>query len=139
MNFGSHHPLIHKLGVYERSDDIITDEKDRQEEILHLNKALQTCGYPPCPFRQVRESLNNKLSKEEKSKRKKEKNMDQPQTKSMVTIRYVRGVSEALQRTFRRHGIATAMKPHKTLKQLLVHPKDKCTAQDSVGVVYRCH
>ena len=62
--------------------------------------------------------------------------MDLLQTKSMVTISYVRGISEALQRTFRRHGVATAMKPHKTFKQLLVHPKDKRSAQDSAGVVY---
>ena len=61
--------------------------------------------------------------------------MDQLQTKLMVTIPYVRGVSEALQITFKRHGVATAMKEYKTLKQLLVHPKDKQPAQNS-GVWY---
>ena len=75
LNIDSHHPLIHKLRVirtlYERSDNIITDEKDRQEEIQHINKALQNCGYPPWAFRQVRESLDNKMPKEEKSNRKK--------------------------------------------------------------------
>ena len=55
LNFGSHHPLIHKLGVirilYERSDNIIIDEKDRQEEIHHINKALRNCGYLPWAFK----------------------------------------------------------------------------------------
>ena len=55
LNFGSHHPLIHKLGVirtlYERSDNVITDVKDRQEDSHHINKALQNCGYPPMGFR----------------------------------------------------------------------------------------
>ena len=69
--------------------------------------------------------MDNTLGKEEKNKRKQENKVDQLQTKVMVTILYVRGVSEALQRTFRRHALATSMKPHKTLKQLLVHPKDK--------------
>ena len=87
-------------------------------------------------FQTGQKAPTTSCSKEEKSKRKKKKKMDQPQTKSMVTIPYVRGVSDALRRTFRRHGIATAMKPHKTLKQVLVHPKDKRTAQDSARVVY---
>ena len=87
-------------------------------------------------FTQVRDMLDNKLPKEEKNKRKKENKGDQLQSKVMVTIPYVRGVSEALQRTFSRHGVATSMKPHKTLKQLLVHPKDKRSSQDSAGVVY---
>ena len=49
-NFSSHHLLIHKLGVvrtlYERSDPIVIDEKDIQEEIKHINKALLNCNYP---------------------------------------------------------------------------------------------
>ena len=87
--------------------------------------------------------LDHKLPNEEKNKtknkRKKEKKVDHLQSKLMVTIPYVKGVSEALKRTFRRHGVATSMKPHNTLKQLLVHPKDKWSAQDSAGVVYSIH
>ena len=29
------------------------------------------------------------------------------------------------------------MKPHMTLKRMLVHRKDKCTPQENVGVVYQ--
>ena len=100
MNFGSHDPLIQKLGVvttrYERPDNIVTDEKDRQEEIKHINKALLNCIYLPRAFKQVREMQDNKLHKDEKNKMKKEKKGDQVQTKSMVTIQYVKGVSESL-------------------------------------------
>ena len=54
----------------------------------------------------------------------------------MVTMSYVRNVSEALKRSFRRYGVAAAMKPHHTLRQLLVHLKDKRTPQHMAGVVY---
>ena len=42
-----------------------------------------------------------------------------------MTIPYISSVSEALQRALKRHGVVTSMKPHKILKQLIVHPKDK--------------
>ena len=44
--------------------------------------------------------MENKLLKEEKNKRKKEKKVDQLQTKSMLAIPYVKGVTEALQKNF---------------------------------------
>ena len=54
----------------------------------------------------------------------------------IVTIPYPREVSEAVERTLRRHGISTAVRPYKTLSQCLVNPKDKRSVQESAGVVY---
>ena len=81
-------------------------------------------------FKQVREKLNNEVPKKEKNKGKKGRNVEQAQTKMMVKMPYGKEVSDALQRTFRRHGVATSMKPHKTLGQLLVHHSDKRSAED---------
>ena len=67
--------------------------------------------------------LENKLLKEEKYKRKKENKVDQLQTKAMVTIPYIRGFSEALQKTFRINGVETAMKPQKDLEAALGAPQ----------------
>ena len=54
------------------------------------------------------------------------------QCKAMVTMPYV---SDVLQRALRRQGVDAFMKPHKTLKQLLVHTKDKRSPYDTVGGV----
>ena len=54
----------------------------------------------------------------------------------MVIMPYRKWVSEAVEHTLRRHGISTAVRPHKTLHQLLVHPKDKRSVQESGGVIY---
>ncbi|KAI8490978.1 hypothetical protein Bbelb_313970 [Branchiostoma belcheri] len=45
--------------------------------------------------------------------------------KANITIPYVQGVSEKLRRIFQNFNIATNFKPHSTLRQRLVHPKDR--------------
>jgi len=44
----------------------------------------------------------------------------------LVVILYVEGLSEDTEGIFRKYGINTAMKLYKTLRCLLVYPKDKC-------------
>ena len=46
LNFGSHHPLQHKLGIirtlYDRCDNIVTDSDDAKLEVQHMNQALES-------------------------------------------------------------------------------------------------
>ena len=58
-------------------------------------------------------------------------------TQRPVTIPYVKGVSKALSWVFHCHDAAMAMKPHFTIKRMLVHSKDKSTPPESAGVVYQ--
>ena len=80
----------------------------------------------------MRESTDKK-NQEGGSKKKKKVEGDN----TAVTIAYVKRVSETLSWVFLRHGVAMAMKPHLTLKRMLVHPKDKRTAQENARVVYQ--
>jgi len=43
----------------------------------------------------------------------------------MIVITYVEKVSDAIVRIMKKDNVPMAMKPSKTLKDLLVHPKDK--------------
>ena len=61
----------------------------------------------------------------EENKENKRKVQEEEETKNQVVIPYVKGVSERAGRIFRKYGVRTAMKPVKTLRQVLVHPKDK--------------
>jgi len=45
--------------------------------------------------------------------------------KGLVVVPYVKGLSEAYTRILKSHGITTANRPHRTLRNILVHPKDK--------------
>ena len=57
--------------------------------------------------------------------------------KEQVVIPYIQGLSETIQRIYRGHGIATAMKPHRTLRNILVHPKDKTPKENVAECVYK--
>ena len=56
---------------------------------------------------------------------------------SMVVLPYIKRVTEQLKRVFAKHKFATLVKPHQTLWNILVHPKDKIKTEDESGVVYR--
>ena len=78
--------------------------------------------------------MKNKKEKNRTEQSKKRDSKDR--TKGMVVLPYVKGVSEGVSRILRKHQIATAMKPHKTLRSLLVHPKDKIKLQNKSDIVY---
>jgi hypothetical protein len=139
LNFSSQHPLHQKLGVirtlFDRMNNIVTEEPDRVAEEKRIKEALGLCGYPKWAFDRVQQQMKDKIKKKEKQK---DKNNE---SNGMVVIPYIQGVSERLQRTFKKYNIQTAMKPYNTLKRLLVHPKDKRDATQTSDCVYQipCH
>ena len=46
------------------------------------------------------------------------------------------GLSERVARVFRKHDISTIMKPHRTLRSMLVHPKDKLLPHQKSEAIY---
>ncbi|CAN8032985.1 unnamed protein product, partial [Ixodes persulcatus] len=56
---------------------------------------------------------------------------------SIVSIPYVRGVSDAVRRALRPLGIQTVFKPHYTLANVFPKPKDRTPADVQSGVVYK--
>ena len=57
--------------------------------------------------------------------------------KATVCLPYVCGVSEQLKRVLRDVQIWTVMRPHQTLRQMLVHLKDPLPDMERSNVVYR--
>jgi len=71
----------------------------------------------------------------------KKRNKSAQESKGLAVIPYVEGLSETAERILHKYGINTAMKPYRTLRQLLVHPKDQRTVEQTGECVYRipCH
>ncbi|XP_070532995.1 uncharacterized protein [Ptychodera flava] len=132
LNFTSNHPLQQKLGViqtlFHRAESVITDTTDCVEEKQHITQALAKCGYPSWTF--------NRVSKQSKPKATTSKARKDFVRKGQNVLPYVKGISEALKRTFNSYGILVCFKPTQTLRQLLVAPKDKTAKKDITGPVY---
>ncbi|CAI5693976.1 unnamed protein product [Oreochromis niloticus] len=61
---------------------------------------------------------------------------DKKDRRNNVVIPYVAGVSEKLRRVFSKHNIPVYFRPSNTLRQKLVHPKDKTPKHRLNNVVY---
>jgi len=55
----------------------------------------------------------------------------------VVVPPYVKGLSEAFARILKSHGIATANRPHQTLRNLVVHPQDRVKDEEKTELIYR--
>ena len=134
LQFSSHHPLHQKLGVVrtllDRCDSIVTEQHDKDSEENNIKGALSTCGYPDWTFKKV------KLEKATPKTDTKNSTADRDKSKGLVVLPYVEGLSEKVSRTFKKHGFSTALKPHRTIRSLLVHPKDKLTPLQKADAVY---
>ncbi|XP_066300839.1 uncharacterized protein [Branchiostoma lanceolatum] len=115
LNFNSHHPLHQKLGVIrtlmDRCKSVVTEETDRQLEMDHIKQALSRCGYPDWTFKKVEHQTN-------KTKQKKDRKKGEETSKGRVTLPYIQGITEPLERIFKKHNIATAVRPKTTLRNL---------------------
>ncbi|TWW81402.1 hypothetical protein D4764_01G0012170 [Takifugu flavidus] len=104
--------------------EIPTTSQGRKKEQDHIKTALKTCGYPDRAF--TRTSRKQDLSKGEEERNK----------RRSVSIPYLSGVSEKFRRILQKHNIPVHFKPSNTLRQRLVHPKDKTPRPKQSNVVY---
>ena len=132
LQFDSHNPLTHKLSVMrtlvDRYLSVVTEKEGQEREIEHIRSALKGCGYPQWTQTKIVEPAFTKTK--DKQGRGKRKRDSERKTNGMVVIPYVKNVSEAFSRVFRKHNVSVAFKPHSTLRRALVHPKDKTKIED---------
>ncbi|KAI8490873.1 hypothetical protein Bbelb_312920 [Branchiostoma belcheri] len=124
----------HKLAViktlFHRADNIVTSDQAKTDEQRHLRGALAKCGYQNWTF-------NKALKPSDQSKKTQKCKPLTNKNKANITIPYVQGVSEKLRRIFQNFNIATNFKPHSTLRQRLVHPKDRPHKGTKANVIYK--
>ena len=92
---------VYKCKWDDRKNSIVTEEADKREEEMKVQKALETY-----------------------------------KCKAMVVLPYVNGVTEKVSRVLKSYNVAAASKPHTTLRNLLVHPKDKRDDHNITDALY---
>ena len=135
LDFSSHHPLVHKKSVVstllKRTKDLSSVARCQMEEETHVRQTLKGNGYPK---RFVNRTATYITSKHQKNSNEVDKEQKYTAT---VTLPYIQGVTESIKRMLEGVDVRVRMKPHRTLRQILVNPKDPIPIQHKVGIVYR--
>ena len=129
LDFASHHPLAHKIAVvrtlHSRAETISSSVVGKDEETRHLRQALTANGYPKGVIQRHSTVRSTRP-------------VDRDDTQGpVITLPYVRGVSEAVGRILTPVGVRVSFRPHTTLRQLLSRPKDRVPEKELTGVVYQ--
>ncbi len=116
LSFCSHHPTEHKFAVartlFNRAEVICSVKDDNlEEEDRHITSALMSNGYPHSFIQGV-------LRKSKRSR-------SDEQPFATVVLPYVKNVSENIRRILSPLNVITCFKPHKTLRNILVHAKGR--------------
>ena len=111
--------------LFDRMNSVVTEKEDRLIGEERVRAALRTCGYPEWAMNKVKAQMDMVNKNQVKAAKKAKPMPKEKQSKGMVVIPYVNGLSESIQRVYKKHNVQAAMKPHSTPLNLLVHPKDK--------------
>ena len=142
LQWDSHHHLSAKFSVIQtlshRAFTVCSNPELLQKEKQHLRKALTKCNYPKWALDKVEKRLNRSTRQVNDGGN----NSAQPanhgvQSKGHIVIPYTQGLCESIKRICGRYGIQTHFKGGKTIKNLLVSPKDKDPMLNQSGAIYR--
>ena len=142
LQWDSHHHLSAKFSVIQtlshRASTVCSNPELLQKEKQHLRKALTKCNYPKWALDKVEKRLNRSTRQVNDGGN----NSAQPanhgvQSKGHIVIPYTQGLCESIKKICGRYGIQTHFKGGKTIKNLLVSPKDKDPMLNQSGAIYR--
>ena len=134
LQWDSHHHLSAKYSVINtlrhRAKTVCSNHHLLKEEEDHLNRALSNCRYPGWALNRARiNTMNNNKNKNKKT------HSTISNRKPYIVVSYMKGLSESCKNICRRHGIEMHFKGANTIRQLLVHPKDKHDILKKSGVI----
>ena len=143
LQWDSHHHLLAKFSVIKtlkhRTKTVCSNHQLLKEEEDHLNKALRRCKYPAWALNRanMKQKNNNRTNQDSGNKK---NNTGNNNNKPYIVVPYVKGMHESCKNICRKHGIEMYFKGGNTIKDLLVHPKDKNTILQKSGVIckYKC-
>ena len=129
LNLVSNHHREHKRSVVrtllQRTENLLTEEEDKNTEVNHIKKVLKANGYKTWMFNTTQPMRRKENTTTETSKR-----------QHAICVPYISTLSEQVARIFKSYNIPVYHKPINTLRSLLVHPKDRTAKAAKCGVVY---
>ena len=138
LDYNSHHPSQHKRSVVntllQRAQEIPSTIAGRSRERRHVIKVLRDNNYPLRFIRSCK-SYHNSLRRD--SRTNDTSSASASSTSTFVVLPYVKGVSERISRVLRNNGVKVGYKPFNVLRTRFPRTKDKPSALQCRGVVYK--
>ena len=130
LQWDSHHHLSAKFSVIQtlshRASTMCSNPKLLQKEKEHLRKALTNCKYPKWAMDKVEKRLNRSSRQVSDGGNNNAQSANhEVQNKGHIVIPYTQGLCESIKKICGRYCIQTHFKGGRTIKNLLVSPKDK--------------
>jgi len=126
LDFNSHHPVSVKRSVVSTlTNTLPLTIMAKKQEIQHLRKVFTANNYSQ---QFVHQTMHRSLTTHNTPR------CETPQ--AIVSIPYIKGISEHIRRVLAECNIRTFFKTTNTLRQLLSHPKDCIPLKNKSGVVY---
>ena len=122
----SNHPESMKRAIIKGFADrarALCDEKHLAEELHNIEDVFVANGYPRETVRRFMEQRPQQIDKREQ---------EEPESRGVVTIPYLKGLSEQFRRTANRHSFRVAFKPGRKIKDI------KRTCQEPLGKREKC-
>ena len=111
-----------------------------QKEKDHLGKALTKCRYPKWALDKVEKRLNRSSRQVNGGGNTNAQSANhEVQNKGHIVIPYTQGLCESIKKIRGRYCIQTHFKGGRTIKNLLVSPKDKDPMVNQSGAIYWYH
>ena len=141
LQWDSHHHLSAKFSVIHtlshRASTVCSKPALFQQEKDHLRRALTKCKYPKWALDKVEKRLNKSTRQATDGGT----TGDQPannevKNKGHIVIPYTQGLCESIKKISGRYGIQAHFKIDRTIKSLLVSPKDKDPMVNQSGAIY---
>jgi len=114
--------------LLKRAEEFTQEQQDRDAEIKHVHEALRANDYEPWILELPKARPPRPPSERGQGRNDRSKNLPLP---------YIKGTSEPVARILKKYGIHTYHKPYNTIREKLVHPKDKPPKWKKCGVVYK--
>ena len=137
----SHHHLSAKFSVIQtlshRASTVCSNPGLLQKEKEHLRKAFTKCNYPNWALDKVEKRLNWSSRQVNDGGNNNAQSANQEvQSKGHIVIPYTQGLCESIKKICGRYGIQTHFKGGRTIKNLLVSPKNKYPMVNQSGAIY---
>ena len=139
LQWNSHHHLSAKFSVINtlkhRAKTVCSNQHLLKKKEDHLIKALKRCKYSDWPLSRANTNQNKKTNTNQVMTNKTNKRGSN--NKPMIVVPYIQGIGDSCKNICRKQGVNMYFKRGNTIKDLVVHPKDRDTILQKIGVIYR--